>query len=90
MMINELKVKQEISCKYPQHGKRNILCRQIGTIVNVGQKFITIERTDGTYRTLRFSRMVDVQVLESVWLIWDDVTPYAVRGCVDPRPPASE
>jgi len=66
MMIDELKVGQQISCKYPQHGRRNILCRKEGTIVNAGQKFITIERADGTYRTLRFSRMVDVQVLESV------------------------
>jgi hypothetical protein len=66
MMINELKVGQEISCKYPQHGKRNILCLQIGTIVKACKKFITIKRTDGTYRTLRFARMVDVQVLESV------------------------
>jgi hypothetical protein len=66
MMTEKFAVGQEVSCKYPQHGRRNILCRQEGEVVTAGGNFITIKRADGSFRSLRFARMVDIHILEEV------------------------
>lgn len=62
-VITNFKVGQTIACKYPKHGTRNILCNQEGKILKAGVSanglFATIQRLDGTYRTLSLSRMID-------------------------------
>jgi|TARA_B110000263_G_scaffold249457_1_gene267116 hypothetical protein len=65
--LANLKVGQQVACKYPQHGTRNILCNQIGEAVKVGSSkknglFITIKRGDNLYRTLSVNRMIDTVI----------------------------
>ena len=52
-----------ISCKYPKHGRRNILKRHEGQIERLGVSknglYATIRSGEGVIRTLSFSKMVD-------------------------------
>ena len=54
-----------LSCKYPKHGRRNILKRHEGQIEKLGVSKIglsaTIRNEAGTVRTLSFSKMVDAE-----------------------------
>lgn len=52
-------VGKKFSCKYPQHGTRNVLCNQIGVVEKIGDKYVCIKREDGTYRSLRIEKMVE-------------------------------
>lgn len=56
-------VGDHISCLYPKHGRRNILCKQSGNVVQTGNSvrnggFVTIQGPTGAYRTLSVSKMV--------------------------------
>jgi len=64
-MLGQIQVKigQRLSCKYPQHGVKNILCNQDGEIEKQGfnkhgEHYLKIKRTDGQYRTLLAKKMV--------------------------------
>ena len=63
MNVRSVKVGRNLDCKYPVHGTRNVLKRQSGVVEETGRgphgPFATIKRTDGTYRRLSFSRMID-------------------------------
>ena len=52
-----------LACKYPKHGRRNILKRHEGQIEKLGVSknglYATIRNEAGTVRTLSFSKMVD-------------------------------
>jgi hypothetical protein len=54
---------QTLTCKYPKHGRMNILKRHTGTIKAVGCSvngiYATIHQADGTYRSLLLSKMID-------------------------------
>ena len=54
-----------LSCKYPKHGRRNILKRHEGQIEKLGVSknglYATIRSDEGTVRTLSFSKMVDAE-----------------------------
>ena len=57
--VMKLKLNDVLYCKYPQHGNRNILVNQLGPVVKCGQTYVTIQRQDGSYRSLSYARMVD-------------------------------
>ncbi|MQF98567.1 MAG: hypothetical protein FI729_03440 [SAR202 cluster bacterium] len=54
-----------LACKYPKHGRRNILKRHEGVVENLGVSknglYATIRSEDNTVRTLSFSKMIDPQ-----------------------------
>ena len=56
-----------LSCKYPQHGTRNILCARLGKIIKHGRslngQYVTIRSADGTFRTLSRDRMIDPKIV---------------------------
>lgn len=57
-----------LSCKYPKHGTRNILCMRLGKIVKHGRSvangpYVTIRSADGTFRTLSRARMIDAKIV---------------------------
>lgn len=58
-----LTIGQTVRCKYPRRGNTNILANREGTIVKNGigkaGTFVTLQLTDGSYRTLSTCRMVD-------------------------------
>lgn len=58
-----LSVGQPFSCKYPKHGKRNILANRKGVIEKHGNgpsgEFVVVKLDNGSYRTFSTSRMVD-------------------------------
>jgi hypothetical protein len=60
------RVGQFIACNYPKHGRRNILCHQSGEIVGDGfstnGQWYTIQRNDGSHRTLSLNKMVNPQI----------------------------
>lgn len=66
--VVNVEIGQVFSCKYPQHGSRNILCTQEGVVEHVGvsrsnKPFISLKRVDGSYRSLRLDKMVEPRVL---------------------------
>ena len=52
-----------LSCKYPKHGRRNILKRHEGVVENLGFSkhgpYATIRSESGTVRSLSFCKMID-------------------------------
>jgi len=67
ILSKSLEVKEglKLSCLYPKHGKRNINTSQNGEIVGFGDgikakfgPYVTIRRSDGSYRTLSLIKMV--------------------------------
>ncbi len=52
-----------LACKYPKHGRRNILKRHEGVVENLGFSkngpYATIRSETGTVRSLSFSKMID-------------------------------
>ena len=52
-----------LSCKYPNHGRRNILKRHEGVVENLGFSkngpYATIRSESGAVRSLSFSKMID-------------------------------
>jgi hypothetical protein len=58
----DVAVGQRFSCTYPQHGVKNILCKQEGIVDKVGVNYLTIKREDGSYRSLRIEKMVNPTV----------------------------
>lgn len=63
MLMNKksVRVGKIVSCLYPKNGNRNILTKQEGRIERVGKgrTWITIQKNDGSYRTLSGSKMVN-------------------------------
>ena len=57
---------QELTCKYPLHGTRNVLKRHTGVVENVGSGQggfnATIRSDSGAVRTLSLNKMVDLSV----------------------------
>jgi hypothetical protein len=56
-----------LSCLYPKHGTRNILCRHTGKIegVDAGPNgiYCVLRKEDGTVRSLSLSRMINAKVI---------------------------
>ena len=56
----------KISCKYPKHGRRNILKRHEGTVENIGSGanglYATVRAEAGQVRNLSYSKIIDPQV----------------------------
>jgi len=54
---------QTLTCKYPKHGRLNILKRHTGVIAKVGSAhngiYATIQSEDGTHRSLLLSKMIE-------------------------------
>ncbi len=52
-----------LTCKYPKHGRRNILKRHTGTVEKVssgqGGLYATIRSENGAVRSLSYARMID-------------------------------
>ena len=63
MLFNKIVEGGKISCKYPKHGRLNILKRHSGVVEVTGHgpngPYATIKCDDGKYRTLRYDRIVD-------------------------------
>lgn len=61
--MKEVAAGKTVATKYPKHGRLNILKNHVGVVEVLGEgpngPYATIRSTDGTYRTLRFDRMVD-------------------------------
>ena len=57
---------QELTCKYPLHGTRNVLKRHTGTVEGIGSGKggfnATIRSENGNVRTLSLAKMVDLSV----------------------------
>ena len=53
-----IKVGSVIKCLYPKNGNRNILTAQQGRVEKIGRDWLTIQRTDGSYRTLSGLKIV--------------------------------
>lgn len=55
-------VGSKVAFLYPQHGKRNVLCNQTGTVLNKGVgpngPYLDVQRTDGSYRRLSVKKLV--------------------------------
>ena len=55
-----------ISCKYPKHGRRNILKRHSGTVENIGSGanglYATVRAESGQVRNLSYAKIIDPQV----------------------------
>ena len=55
-----------ITCKYPKHGRRNILKRHSGTVekvgVGAGGLYATIRSDSGIVRSLSFNKMIDAEI----------------------------
>ena len=58
-----LKKGDTLTCKYPKHGRRNILKRHTGTVEKVssgqGGLYATIRSENGAVRSLSYARMID-------------------------------
>ena len=57
---------QELTCKYPLHGTRNVLKRHTGVVEGIGSGKggfnATIRSENGAVRTLSLNKMVDLSV----------------------------
>lgn len=58
-----IRVGNSFKCLYPKDGNKNILTSQAGTVEKVGRGWLTIQRTDGSFRTLRGEKMVSPSVV---------------------------
>ena len=56
----------KVSCKYPKHGRRNILKRHTGTVEKVSSGanglYATVRAEAGQVRNLSYSKIIDPQV----------------------------
>ena len=56
----------QLTCKYPKHGRRNILKRHTGTVENVSSGanglYATVRAENGQVRSLSYSKMIDPSV----------------------------
>ena len=56
----------KISCKYPKHGRRNILKRHVGKVENIGSGanglYATVRAESGQVRNLSYAKIIDPQV----------------------------
>jgi hypothetical protein len=56
-----------LSCKYPKHGRLNILKRHEGVVEKVGVSkngiYATIRSSDSKVRTLSLNKMIDAKTL---------------------------
>lgn len=59
-------VGDQVSCKYPKNGNRNILATKAGVVEAVGTgpagDYFTIKMLSGQFRTLSLKRAVDLVV----------------------------
>jgi hypothetical protein len=64
MLMNKksVRVGKIFKCLYPKDGRKNILTNQSGRIEKVGATWVTIQREDGSYRTLSGCKMVNPAV----------------------------
>ena len=57
---------QTLTCKYPKHGRRNILKRHTGVIEGLGCSdngvYATIRSESGRVRSLSLEKMIDLSV----------------------------
>ena len=57
---------QTLTCKYPKHGRRNILKRHTGTVERLGCSdngvYATVRNSEGVVRNLSLSKMIDLSV----------------------------
>ncbi|MAS86512.1 MAG: hypothetical protein CMH30_00835 [Micavibrio sp.] len=65
MFTNVLSLRKgdTLTCKYPKHGRRNILKRHSGEVEHVGVGkgglYATIRSNSGAVRSLSFTKMID-------------------------------
>jgi len=56
----------QLTCKYPKHGRRNILKRHTGKVENVSSGanglYATVRAENGQVRSLSYSKMIDPSV----------------------------
>ncbi len=56
----------QLTCKYPKHGRRNILKRHEGTVENVSSGanglYATVRAENGQVRSLSYSKMIDPSI----------------------------
>ena len=56
----------QLTCKYPKHGRRNILKRREGTVENVSSGanglYATVRAENGQVRNLSYSKMIDPSI----------------------------
>lgn len=57
-----VKIGSRMDCKYPLRGNRNILKNQTGVIEKHTRNWILIKRDNGTFATLRRTRIVDPKI----------------------------
>jgi hypothetical protein len=70
-LSSKVAVGKFLKCKYPKHGRLNILKMHVGEIEKVGDgpngKYAVVRDTKtNEYRTLRLDRMIDASVAEPV------------------------
>ncbi len=62
-LVNQVRKGKSIRCKYPKHGRLNVLKWHEGVIEKSGTgpngKYALVRSSDGQYRTLRCDKMVD-------------------------------
>lgn len=62
-LVNQVRKGKSIRCKYPKHGRLNVLKWHEGVIEKSGTgpngKYALVRSADGQYRTLRCDKMVD-------------------------------
>ena len=65
MFSNSLKIRKgdTLSCKYPKHGRLNILKRHKGTVEKLGVSdngvYLTLREAGGAIRTLSVNKMIE-------------------------------
>ena len=65
MFSNSLKIRKGdiLSCKYPKHGRLNILCSHVGKVegggVGPGGTYLTIRNVQGVCRSLSLDKMIE-------------------------------
>ena len=56
----------QLTCKYPKHGRRDILKRHEGTVENVSSGanglYATVRAENGQVRSLSYSKMIDPSI----------------------------
>ena len=65
-LVSQVRKGRNIRCKYPKHGRLNVLKWHEGVIHRSGTgpngKYAVVQSDDGQFRTLRCDKMVDAEL----------------------------
>ena len=96
----KMEIGTKITCLYPQHGNEkigSIMIEQAGKIVKIvknpkcsGNAVVTIEREDGTFRSLTILKMVNVVIDGKVATDLDSLYAQFFEGVMDDDYPEAE